>query len=213
MALSRRELWAAGYISCSAGFVLAGYSAIRNASSTLFKESYGTNQLPLLMAAMPVAVLGVLYVYAALLSALGPRKTLWVTTLGSAALITLFYGAIQFEKFYPHLRFARAVVRVFSDAYIALLIEQYWSFLNSTLDTPTAKKLNGPIMGVASLGAVAGAAIVVLTVQQWGTVNMLLLAAATLLPAALLSDQAYRSAGEPGDLPVAASARPAHRSP
>src|SRR5260221_9427436 len=197
MALSRRELQAAGYISCSAGFVLAGYSAIRNASSTLFKEAYGTSQLPLLMAVMPLAVLAVLYVYAALLSALGPRKTLWVTTLGSAALITLFYGAIQLEKFYPHLRFARAAVRIFSDAYIALLIEQYWSFLNSTLDTPTAKKLNGPIMGVASLGAVAGAAIVVLTVQHWGTVNMLLLAAATLLPAALLSDQAYRSAGEP----------------
>src|SRR5258706_15679302 len=149
------------------------------------------------MAVMPLAVLTVLYIYAALLSALGPRKTLWVTTLGSAALITLFYGAIQLENFYPHLRFARAAGRVFSDAYIALLIEQYWSFLNSTLDTPTAKKLNGPIMGVASLGAVAGAWWVGEIVGRWGTVNMLLVAAITLLPAAIASDIAYARLGEP----------------
>ena len=200
MAISRRELWAAAYISLSAGFVLAGYSAIRNASSTLFKASYGASKLPLLMAIMPLGVLAILYLYALLLSALGPRRTLWVTTLGSAALIAALYGAIHMEAFHPGLRLARAALRIFSEAYIALLIEQYWSFLNSTLTTPSAKKLNGPIMGVASLGAVAGAAVVEATVLRFGTVNMLLLAAATLVPAAILSDLAYRMAGEPRKL-------------
>lgn len=197
MAISRRELWGAAYISLSAGFVLAGYSAIRNVSSTLFKASYGAEKLPLLMALMPLGVLAILYLYALLLSALGPRRTLWITTLGSGALIAALYGAIRIEAFHPQMRLARAVLRIFSEAYIALLIEQYWSFLNSTLTTSSAKKLNGPIMGVASLGAVAGATVVEATVLTFGTVNMLLLAAATLVPAAILSDLAYRLAGEP----------------
>jgi AAA family ATP:ADP antiporter len=201
MAISRREFWVAAYISLSAGFVLAGYSAIRNASSTLFKESYGAAKLPLLMALMPLGVLAILYLYALLLSALGPRRTLWVTTLGSGALIATLYGAIRVETFHPQIRLARAALRIFSEAYIALLIEQYWSFLNSTLTTPTAKKLNGPIMGVASLGAVAGAWAVAASVQRFGTVNMLLFAAATLVPAAILSDLAYQVGGEPRKVP------------
>jgi AAA family ATP:ADP antiporter len=192
------------YISLSAGFVLAGYSAIRNASSTLFKESYGAAKLPLLMAVMPLGVLAILYLYGRLLSALGPRRTLWVTTLGSGALIAALYGAIRLEALHPQMRLARAGLRIFSEAYIALLIEQYWSFLNSTLATPSAKKLNGPIMGVASLGAVAGAAIVEATVLRFGTVNMLLLAVATLAPAAILSDLAYRVAGEPREMSASA---------
>ena len=212
MAISQRELWGAAYISLSAGFVLAGYSAIRNASSTLFKESYGAAKLPLLMALMPLGVLAILYLYALLLSALGPRRTLLVTTLGSGALIATLYGAIRIEAHHPEMRLARAALRIFSEAYIALLIEQYWSFLNSTLTTPSAKKLNGPIMGVASLGAVAGAAVVEATVLRFGTVNMLLLAASTLVPAAIISDLAYRVAGEPRMVLEPAPAKQ-HRSP
>jgi hypothetical protein len=61
MAISRRELSGAVYISLSAGCVLAGYSAIRNASATLFKETYGANKLPLIMAVMPLGVLAILF--------------------------------------------------------------------------------------------------------------------------------------------------------
>jgi AAA family ATP:ADP antiporter len=211
MAISRREFSGAVFISLSAGCVLAGYSAIRNASYTLFKESYGAEKLPLLMAVMPLGVLAILYLYALLLSALGPRRTLWVTTLGSGVVIAALYGAIRMSAgMHSEMRLARAAMVIVSEAYIALLIEQYWSFLNSTLTTPTAKKLNGPIMGVASLGAVAGAALVAATVRQLGTTNMLLLAAATLVPAAILSDQAYRIAGEPHQTPAPDQVQPTH---
>jgi AAA family ATP:ADP antiporter len=194
--VARRAFWAAGCIAIAAGFVLGGYSAIRNASNTLFKESYGVGKLPLLMAVMPLGVLLVLVVYARVLSWVGPRRTLLATTLGCGAVIAGFYGIIRLESVWPGAKLARAGVRVFSDAYIALLIEQYWSFLTSTLDTRAAKRLNGPIMGVASLGAVAGAYLVGEIVGRFGTVNMLLVAAGSLLPAAIVSDQAYRLAGD-----------------
>jgi ATP/ADP translocase len=212
MAISRRELSGAAYISLSAGCVLAGYSAIRNASATLFKETYGANKLPLVMAVMPLGVLAILYLYALLLSAFGPRRTLWITTLGSGAVIALLYGAIRLESLHPHMRLARAALVIVSDAYIALLIEQYWSFLNSTLTTSSAKKLNGPIMGVASIGAVAGAALASVTVSHLGTINMVLLAAAILVPAAILSDLAYQTAGEPRETPPSDQAQVAPRS-
>src|SRR4051812_12232552 len=156
MGLTRREVWVAGLIATSAGFLFLGYSAIRNASSTLFKQAYGAERLPVLMAVMPVGVLALLFIYARLLSGLGPRRTLMVTSVGSGVFIGACYAAIRLEHLWPGLRIARAVVRVFSDGYIALLVEQYWSLINSTFDDSSAKKLNGPIMGIASLGAVAG---------------------------------------------------------
>lgn len=194
--MARRAFWAAACISVAAGFVLAGYSAIRNAATTLFKESYGVGKLPLLMAVMPVGVFLVLLVYARVLSWLGPRRTLMATTLGCGAVIAGFYGVIRLEGVWAGAKWARAGVKIFSDAYIALLIEQYWSFLTSTLDTRAAKRLNGPIMGVASLGAVAGAFFVAQIVERFGTVSMLLVAAGSLVPAAILSDAAYRVAGD-----------------
>jgi hypothetical protein len=111
MPLTRRELSAAACTSVAAGFVLAGYSAIRNASSTLFKESYGSANLPLLMAVMPLGVLLVLVIYARVLSALGPRRTLLATTLGSGVVIAALYGIIRLEPLWPHARLARATTR------------------------------------------------------------------------------------------------------
>ena len=37
-----------------------------------------------------------------------------------------------------------------------LLIEQYWSYMNSKFTPDAAKRLNGPITGIAGLGSVAG---------------------------------------------------------
>jgi hypothetical protein len=197
MGLTRREVWVAGLIAASAGFVFVGYSAIRNASSTLFKQAYGAEKLPVVIAVMPLGVLALLFAYARLLSGLGPRRTLLVTSVGSGVFIGACYAAIRLEYLWPGLRIARAVVRIFSDGYIALLVEQYWSLINSTFDDSAAKKLNGPIMGLASLGAIAGGLLVGATVMDWGTANMLLIAAISVIPAAVLSDRAYGIAGEP----------------
>ncbi|MEL0035192.1 MAG: Npt1/Npt2 family nucleotide transporter [Gammaproteobacteria bacterium] len=186
------QIQVAAMMACAAMFTLAGYEFIRSASTVLFKNAYGAENLPLVMAVMPLVVLGGIAIYARILSALGPRKTLLVTTLGSGFLIFCCYLAVisGFKEITP-------VLFLLKEFYIVLLIEQYWSYINSNLDADGAKKLNGPITGLAGLGGAAGGLLVGATATSWGTEAMLLIAALTLIPAALISNFAYHRFGDP----------------
>ena len=82
-----RPYWVAVLVGISAAFLFAGYELVRSPSNTLFKAAYGKEGLPYVMAATPVVVLVMLYVYGRLLTWLGPRRTLITTTLVSCALI------------------------------------------------------------------------------------------------------------------------------
>ena len=188
----KHQIQVAAMMAFAAMFTLAGYEFIRSASTVLFKNAYGAENLPLVMAVMPLVVLGGIAIYARILSALGPRKTLLVTTLGSGLLIFCCYLAVisGYQEITP-------VLFLLKEFYIVLLIEQYWSYINSNLDAEGAKKLNGPITGLAGLGGAAGGLLVGATATSWGTETMLLVAASTLLPAALISNVAYQQFGDP----------------
>lgn len=190
--MNKRHLFVAFTISSAAAFALAGYEFIRSISNTLFKAAYGAENLPVVMALVPIAVGLMLYSYGRLLSRFGPRKTLFITTLASAVFILGCFFAIRIG-FQP----ATAVLYLFREAYIVLLIEQYWSFINSSLGEESAKKLNGPICGLASFGSIAGGILLYQFTQTFGTLNMLLFAAAITIPAAFISDFAYAKIGEP----------------
>jgi AAA family ATP:ADP antiporter len=194
--LRHEHLTAAVTIALAAACLLCGYEFVRSTSNTLFKAAYGAQRLPWVMAATPPVLIAVLYVYGRLLSWLGPRRTLLVTTLASAASIAACYAAIS-AGWKP----ATAVLYVLREAYVVLLIEQYWSFLNSTLGERAARVLNGPICGVGSLGAIAGGLLTGHFSTQLGAAAMLLFGAAACVPAALCSDLAYARCGEPA--PVA----------
>lgn len=190
--MNRKHLFVAFFISLSAAFTLAGYEFIRSTSNTLFKATYGAERLPIVMALAPVAVWLMLFLYGRLLSRVGPRRTLRITTTTSALFIFGSFFAIR-----AHWPLATAILYVFREAYIVLLIEQYWSFINSSLGEESAKKLNGAICGLASLGSITAGILLYRFTQTFGTVNMLLFAAAATLPAAFISDFAYAKVGEP----------------
>ena len=192
--MTSRHYWAVGAISLSAGSLLCGYEFIRSASNTLYKAAYGKENLPVVMALMPLGVLLVLYAYGRMLSRLGPRRTLLWTSLLSAVVIAACTAAIRLGS-----NVATGLLYIFREAYVVLLIEQYWSLINSSLLERDAKKLNGAITGVASLGAILGGLLVRSLAEPLGTAAMPFFAAAALLPAALLSDLAYRKVGEPED--------------
>ena len=86
---------------------------------------------------------------------------------------------------------------LFKELYIVLLIEQYWSYINSSISSSTAKKINGPITGIAGIGGAVGGTLVAMSAESLGTESMILMAAFALLPAALVSNVAYRFFGEP----------------
>ena len=186
------EYRVAAMMATSALFTLAGYEFIRSSSTVLFKTAYGADKLPLVMALMPFVAFGGVALYGWILSRLGPRRTLLVTTLGSSLFIVMCYLFLLTGS-----KAITPVMFLFKEFYIVLLIEQYWSYINSSLKAPTAKKLNGPITGIAGIGAAIGALLVAVLAEPLGTEAMVLYAAIALLPAAFVSNLTYSLHGEP----------------
>lgn len=179
-------------MAVSALFTLAGYEFIRSAATVLFKTAYGAENLPLVMAAMPVVVFAGVALYGWILSQLGPRKTLLVTSLGSGMIILCCYFVLLTGS-----KLITPVLFLVKEFYIVLLIEQYWSYINSSVKPHTARKVNGPITGIAGLGGAIGGSLVAVSAESLGTETMILLAAISLLPAALVSNLTYVIHGEP----------------
>lgn len=144
------------------------------------------------MMAIPPSMIVMLYCYGRLLSWLGATRALAITSLFSALLILGCYAALV-----RGMDFAAAIIYVFREAYIVIVIEQFWSFVNSVLTTEQAKRINGPFCAVASMGSFAGGMLV----NRWATVlgseALLLFTAASLVPTAVFGVIAYRFGGEP----------------
>ena len=179
-------------LGLAAFFLLSGYECARSASVSLYLDVYGAHRLPVVLALGPIGILVILYGYGWLLSRVGAERTLLLTSLLSGLGILVCYIAIIYGN-----KLAVGGVYVLREAYIVLLIEQYWSFINSTLKSDQAKKINGPICGIASIGAIGGG-LFVGQVSGWlSTEHLFLFAAFSLLPAAFLSLLAHKLGGEP----------------
>ena len=188
----KRIIFAALSISVAASFLLCGYEFIRAVSDSLFIEVYTAKNLSRAMVAVPPSVLLILYIYGRLLSWIGATRTLAVTSVLSGALILGCYIALSRK-----IGFAAAIIYVFREAYIVIVIEQFWSFVNSTLTSKQAKIINGPFCAVASVGSVVGGMLVARWAEALGSEKLLLFAAGSLIPVAIFGIIAYTFAGEP----------------
>ena len=188
----RRLIYAAFAIGSAASFVLFGYEFIRSVSSSLFIEAYGAENLPRGMIAIPPSMIVMLYCYGRLLSWQGAARALAITSLFSAILILGCYAALV-----RGMDLAAAVIYVFREAYIVIIIEQFWSFVNSVLTTEQAKRINGPFCAVASIGSYVGGMLVNRWAVALGSEALLLFTAASLVPTAVFGIIAYKLGGEP----------------
>ena len=189
-------------MASTAMFTLAGYELMRSASTVLFKQTYGAENLPMVMAAMPFVMFVGVWGYGRLLSAVGPRRTLNTTTLLAAGVILVAWALYRVGMVWM-----TPILFLVKEFYVVLLIEQYWSYMNSRFTPEAAKRLNGPITGVAGLGSVAGGWAVAQLAVPLGTDLLIPLAALALLPSAWLANRTYARFGEPQ--PEQASVEPA----
>lgn len=188
----KRIIYAAFAIAFAASFLLCGYEFIRAVSKSLFIEAYSAENLPYAWVVVIPCLILFLYIYGRLLSAHGATRTLVITSILSGALIFACYLSLI-----NNIKIAAAFIVIFREAYIVIIIEQYWSFVNSTLTEKQAKIINGPFCAIASVGSVAGGLLVGQWAVSMGTETLLVFAAASLFPAAFLGALAYRLAGEP----------------
>ncbi len=203
--IPRERLAAAALIAAAAATLLGGYEFIRSVSQSLFIGAYGSRNLPFVMALAPVGTLLMIYGYGRLLSRLGAQRAILLTCLFAALAILACHAAIRAGS-----KPATGVLYVLREAYIVVMVEQIWSFINSTLRAGESRKLNGAICGIASLGAIGGGWLVHLLATRLGSANLLILAAASFAPTGLCAACAYRRGGEPLPAPDEAGGRRGH---
>jgi len=188
----RRPVTGVFLIALAALFLLGGYELLRSSTSSIFQSFYGSKNIPGATILSPLAVIAVVWVYGRLLTWLGAGRALAATSILSGLVVFGCYLGIK-AGYGP----AAAVLYIFRKGYIVLIIEQYWSFINSVLTPEQARRYNGPVCGLASLGAIVGGILVNRLAEPLGTEQLVLVAALSLAPAALCSAWAYREGGEP----------------
>jgi ATP:ADP antiporter, AAA family len=179
-------------ISLAAFFLFGGYESVRSPSNTLFQRAYGADNFALVMSALPLVLIVVVSGYNLLLTRLKPKRTLLVISLGSALVLVALHSAIT-----AGFAFATALLYLFRETYITLIVEQYWSYLDSIQEESAAKKFNAIFMGTVSVGSLCGGLLVAEYAQTFGTLNLVLFAAASTLLAAVFANWALRVSGEP----------------
>ncbi|MFC1521059.1 Npt1/Npt2 family nucleotide transporter [Elusimicrobiota bacterium] len=195
-AANKKTILAIASLAMAGTFLVGGYEFVRSVSSSLFINAYGSANVPYVMAAMPPVLALYIYIYGRMLSKFGAMYTLLATSLFSACMFLACYMLIIQEY-----RAATAILYIYRQIYIVLIIEQYWSLINSTLKSDQAKLYNGPITSAASLGPILAGYLVHKLAESIGTEQLLLFAAGALIPAAILSYTAYALVGEPQPSP------------
>lgn len=185
-----RQVQSTFLMALASSFMMAGYECVRSASNSLFKEVYGVEGLPYMIGLTPLMILLCLYGYGKLLDRFSAQRTLLITTALSGLGLASSFAAIRLN-WDP----ARAILFLIREVYAVLLIEQYWSFVNSVISQEQAKRYNGWILAISSIGSVSGAYFVHLFVEKLGTQSLVLIAALACLPSLFLSYRAYQHAG------------------
>lgn len=182
-------------VSCiilSMFFLVTSYGFIRPTAESLFIKTYGTRNIPYAMTAMALSLPLFIYLYGWTLSKLGAMKTLLCSLAVSTCVFLTCFIAIKAGNSSPV-----AVLYLFKDIYIAIIIEQYWSLINSVLTTGEAKVLNGIILGGYSLGNLVPSIVLYKYAEALGTRCFVLISACVLLPALYFSYKAYKMTGVP----------------
>ncbi|MEA3306380.1 MAG: hypothetical protein U9Q34_01170 [Elusimicrobiota bacterium] len=179
-------------LSFSIAFLVAGYEFIRSAAESLLIHHYGVANKPYAMAMVPFAMALLIYGYGRLLSWLGSKKAFLLSISFSALIFVIFF--IGLKNDYKPFAF---LLYLFKEAYIVILIEQIWSFINSTLKTSEAKLYNGPITGMAAFGPILAGFLIAKYAVSFSTENFILAAALMMIPTLIFAWIAYDKGGEP----------------
>ena len=187
--LLRGEGPALVYLSLIAALILFSYALARGPSESLFLATYGAaahTLLPGLWIEVGLSVICVVIIYNALLRYLSLTTMFQLATAMTAlSLLTLLgtsiggadttyaIGGVELPAGNTTL------VRIWSDLYIVVLVETYWSLANLHFPLKKAKLVYGFLCAAGTLGSMAGNALVaskLLSVEEmiWSVIPVML---------------------------------------
>ncbi len=190
MSVKPRFLRPVPVITAAATLALMGYEMVRASASSVFLTQHGADRLPQALMLVPLAMVVLTLMVSWLLRRLGPAATYGATLLGSG--LVLAASAIAARHRLPGSAF---VLYVFAQAYIVLIVEQSWAFINSLFTTADGKRWNGVIIAVTTAGSVLGGLLTGLLSEGIGSELVVVCAAVLTAVAVIISQQAFRLAG------------------
>jgi len=180
------------FLSLSVVFLLAGYSFVRSPAESLLIFYFGAAKKPYAMALVPVAMGILIYGYGYMLSKVGSKRAVLYSMGTSMIFFLVIYTMLK-----ARMSSAAFLLYLFKEAYIVILVEQVWSFVNSIETKEEANFYNGPIAGMGAFGPMTADFLIGKYSVAFTTENFVLLASLTFVPCIVFMWLAYRFAGEP----------------
>jgi ATP:ADP antiporter, AAA family len=177
-------------LTAAATMALMGYEMARSAASSIFLAHHPAGRLTEALMLVPLAMVVLTYTVSRLLRRIGPSATYALTLVVSG--LMLASAAYAAGKGIAGSAF---VLFIFTEAYIVLIVEQSWAFINSQFSTDDGKRWNGIIIATTTVGAVTGGLLTGLLSERIGSEMIVVCAAVLTAAAALLSRRAFRLAG------------------
>jgi AAA family ATP:ADP antiporter len=158
------------YLTLAAFFGTLSYPFTRTSAAPFFNAAYGAHNLAWAMIAAATLAVIVVVIYNRLAKrfALIP---LCICAMLCIIVITLFFAFIMGR----HPRWMALLYYAWSDVYILILVEQFWSISNTLFDKATAKKYYGVFLTGGAFGSMAGNGLAMKLAEPFGSENMIFL--------------------------------------
>lgn len=176
----------------SAMFCFMGYELIRSGSESIFLSVFSASDKIYALAITPFFLFCLIYFYGILLSRYGSKKTMIIYFI----FVIISIGIILFFC-YKKITLAIFFILVFKEAYVVILSEMYWSYINSILTKDEAKIINGPIAGLGATGSLIGGLFVSRYAVTLSTELVVFITILLLIPSLILFYYSYNFGGEP----------------
>lgn len=156
------------YLMLAAFFGLLAYPFTRTSAAPYFNEAFGAGRLPWAMIAAAILAVIVVGIYNRL------AKNFQLIPLCIAAMlciiaVTTIFGFLMGS----HPPWLALLYYAWSDVYILILVEQFWSISNTLFDKEAAKKYYGPFLFFGSFGSLVGNALVTKLATPLGANNLI----------------------------------------
>lgn len=177
-------------LTAAATMALMGYEMARSASSSIFLAHYPASRLTEALMLVPLVMIALTFTISWLLRRFGPSATYALTLIVSGLMLAA--AAFAARRNVPGSAF---MLYVFAQAYIVLIVEQSWAFINSLFTTDDGKRWNGVIIAATTAGSIIGGVLTGLLSRRIGSEQIVICAAALTAAAVLFSLRAFRQAG------------------
>ena len=156
--------------------VLFSYSFIRPVCESLFLSSWGASKMPHVWIISALATAAVVWVYNKFVVSARPSRLFAASNFLAVAFFLLFY--LYFDAKNRGFSLAAFIVK---DIYVVILIEQLWTFCDTTFSEKRAKVLYGFLAGGCSIGGIVASVLTSELVAVMGSKNLIFVGCGALL--------------------------------